>query len=79
MGSSMPRYFFDLHDNFTETDLLGTDLDSDAAARSAAIQFAGEILKNEPSILTEGELQIDARDRDGNILFTVDIRLKDKR
>ncbi|MBX7535836.1 hypothetical protein LCM19_05805 [Qipengyuania flava] len=79
MDTSMPRYFFDLHDNFTETDDLGTELLDDPAARIAAVQFAGEVLKNEPEILEVGTLQIDARDTEGNILFTVDIRLKDRR
>ena len=79
MDSSMPRYFFGLHDHSSEFDRLGTELDSQRAAQVAAVEFAGEILKNEPSILDSKGLAVDARDEDGTILFTVHIKLVDHR
>ena len=79
MDSLMPRYFFDLHDHVSEIDRLGTELGTQRAAQIAAVEFAGEILKNEPTILDTNELAIDARAEDGTILFTVHINLVDHR
>ena len=42
MDSSMPRYFFDLHDHSSEFDRLGTELDSQRAAQVAAVEFAAK-------------------------------------
>ena len=70
---------FDLHDHSSEFDRLGTELDSQRAAQVAAVEFAGEILKNEPSILDSKGLAVDARDEEGAILFTVHIKLIDHR
>ena len=41
----MPRYFFHFHDGTDQPDLTGTELASSKAARSAAVVFMGEKLK----------------------------------
>lgn len=75
----MQRYYFDLHDHEIERDKRGTELDDDRAARISAVRFAGEVLKNEPTLLDEEDLTICARDRDGTIIFSVDMSLTDHR
>lgn len=79
MDKPMPRFFFDLHDHESETDNLGTELGSERAAWIAAVQFAGEVLKNEPTILESEGLMIDARDEKDNVIFTVEVKLVDHR
>jgi hypothetical protein len=49
----MPRYFFNTADGTRVPDDLGVDLQDVAAARSAAITYAGEILSSEPHLLDD--------------------------
>jgi hypothetical protein len=42
----MPRYFFHVHDGENFTDLQGTVLDDDNAARIEAVRFSGDLLRS---------------------------------
>jgi hypothetical protein len=46
-GEIMPRYFFSVHDGRSELDTEGTELTSRHAARFAAVQMAGGLLRDE--------------------------------
>jgi hypothetical protein len=43
----MPRYFFHIHDGNSVLDDVGLDLPDIIAARTAAIELSGEILKHD--------------------------------
>ncbi|HEV2159851.1 DUF6894 family protein [Bradyrhizobium sp.] len=43
----MPRYFFHIHDGASVLDDVGLDLPDIFAARSAAVELSGEILKHD--------------------------------
>ncbi len=43
----MPRYFFHVHDGGSVLDDIGLELPDIAAARTAAIELTGEILKSD--------------------------------
>lgn len=47
----MPRYFFHTVDGGRDFDQEGTELPNDAAARKAAIRFAGAVMHDEPDVL----------------------------
>lgn len=50
----MPHYYFSLYDHVREPDDIGLDLPDDAAARSEAIRFAGELVRDDPAMLDNG-------------------------
>ncbi|WP_102957676.1 DUF6894 family protein [Mangrovicella endophytica] len=74
----MTRYFFNLTDGTRDTDDVGTDLDDDQSARLMAIQFAGELMQNEPRLLDHGRLSVDVSDQSGATVFIVEISLTAK-
>ena len=47
----MPRYFFDLADHENTSDLDGTELVNDDAARAQAVTFAGSYLRDHPELV----------------------------
>ena len=68
----MPRYFFDLADGRREVDRDGVDLPDVAAARAAAVRFAGELLSGEPEQLWEKhQWRVEVTGEDGALLCTV--------
>ncbi|MCP3369503.1 DUF6894 family protein [Bradyrhizobium cajani] len=46
----MPRYFFHVHDGDSVLDDVGLDLPDIFAARTAAIELSGEILKHDLTV-----------------------------
>lgn len=68
----MPRYHFHCADGARDTDVDGTELENDEAARAAAISFAGETLRHSPNSLWEkGHWRVEVTDADNALLFTV--------
>lgn len=62
----MPRYFFDVVDHGRENDEEGMDLPDNAAARVAAITYAGSVIHNEPDLLDGATpLRIEVTDDSG--------------
>ena len=73
----MPKYFFHLKDHVVEVDGIGTDIANVAEARVEAIKFAGGVLAEDPSLLSQDYLSVVTCDEDDQPLFTVEIRVKD--
>ena len=68
----MPRYFFHTEDGEPHQDDSGTELAGPAAARVHAIQYAGEVMSNEPDVLWDGrEFHVEVRDEHQELLFIV--------
>lgn len=68
----MPRYFFHTADGGRCRDRSGTPLPDDAAARAAAIRFAGDVLSDEPDLLRDGkDFRVEVTDEQGVLLFTI--------
>ena len=51
----MPRYFFQVADGEDYPDLQGTVLDNDAAARTEAVRFSGQLLSDTPDKFWSGQ------------------------
>ncbi len=67
----MSRYYFHSVDG-TDIDLSGVDLPNDNAARLEAVRYAGDLLKEQPDILTEGHsFRVEVTDHDRKWLFTI--------
>ena len=72
----MPRYFFNVRTGHSEPDTEGSELTSPDAARLAAIQLAGEILRDEAHRRKLGDAWcLEASDEAGGIICSVDIRV----
>ena len=68
----MPRYFFDVRDGTYYPDEIGSELPGLAAARSAAVTFAGELLRDQGDKFWAGEeWKVEVKDETGLILFTL--------
>lgn len=68
----MARYFFHTVDGGTHRDHDGIELESPAAARVAAIRYAGDILSNEPDVVWDGrDFRVFVTDEAGALLFTI--------
>lgn len=68
----MPKYFFQVAGGSHVLDVDGTELPNASAARIQGIKFAGEILRDMPTLLYEtADLKIDVTDENGLVLFTV--------
>jgi hypothetical protein len=66
------RYFFNTANGSFHADPEGTEYPSSDAARKAATQYAGEILKDNPNEIWESnELIVTTTDNTGLILFTI--------
>lgn len=68
----MPRYFFHTVDGGRDRDQEGTELSDNAAARKAAIRFAGAVLHDEPDVLWDGrDYRVEVTNEAGDLLFTI--------
>ena len=68
----MPRYRFHCADGTREPDTEGVELADDHAARAAAMQFAGQVLHDNPDEIWEhGQWRVEVTDDDGILLWTV--------
>jgi hypothetical protein len=68
----LPRYFFDLADHGGSPDEEGTELADASAARTEAVQFAGQCLLDHPEFVWDGhEIQVIVRDGSGGTIFSV--------
>ena len=67
----MPHYFFDVRDGTYMPDREGTELAGLAAARVAAVELAGALLKDNPAKFWDGDdWRIEVKD-DGNVILFV--------
>lgn len=70
----MPRYFFEVHDGALSRDQEGTVLDDLPAARVAAAELAGSLLKDQAETFWEREAwRVDVKDERGALLFALHI------
>lgn len=68
----LPKYFFQVSGGNHVLDREGSELPNAKAARIQGIKFAGEILKDMPTVLYErADLKIDVTNEDGQVLFKV--------
>jgi hypothetical protein len=72
-GRRMPRYFFDLHDDYDAIDEEGKELADQSAAEKEALKEAREMIKT--SLDETGRIDlshhIDVRDESGAILYVI--------
>ncbi|WP_192707196.1 hypothetical protein [Methylobacterium sp. OAE515] len=72
----MPRYFFNVHDGRSELDAEGTELTSYDAARLAAVQLAGELLRDEAHRRKLGDAwRLEVLNESGTNVCSVDVRV----
>jgi hypothetical protein len=70
----MARYFFDTADGDHDIDRDGVACADDAAARDAAIRYAGSLIHDQPALLApDHALRVRTRDAAGRVIFTVTI------
>ena len=68
----MPRYFFNSVDGKRDDDDRGTELPDHGAARVHAIQYAGDVMSDEPGVLWDGrEFKVEVTGDNGLKLFTI--------
>ena len=68
----MQRFFFHTADGSRDRDTTGTELPDQGTARVRAIQYAGECLTHEPSVLWDGrDFRVEVTDESGALLFTI--------
>ena len=68
----MPKYFFQVAGGNHVLDLEGKELPNASDARIQGIKFAGEILRDMPTLLYEtADVKIDVTDEAGQVLFKV--------
>ena len=68
----MPTYFFHTADGDRDLDKEGTELPDNAAARKAAIKFAGAVMHDDPDVLWDGhDYRVEVTNQTGDLLFTV--------
>lgn len=73
----MPRYHFHSADGARERDRDGIVLPDDAAARTEAVRFAGEVLRDAPeSLWNRGQWRVEVTDGDDALLFTVAVEVR---
>lgn len=66
----MPRYFFDIYDGVSMLDDTGTELADRQQARIQAIEFAGEVIRDEAKHIALGEdWRIEVTDERKLVLF----------
>ena len=74
----MKRYHFHTSDGRRICDEEGTLLSCDRAAKTEAVRFAGEILKDDSQeIVEKGSLLIEVGDDDNALLFTLVVTVAD--
>jgi hypothetical protein len=68
----MARYFFNTRDGGIDRDDHGQELASPNEARTAAVRFAGEVLRDDPSLVWQGrDFRVEVTDAEGLVLFTL--------
>lgn len=68
----MPLFYFDITDGSREQDLAGSEFASLDQARTQAIEFAGELLKDHSHLIWDGhDLRVEVLDERRVPLFTV--------
>jgi hypothetical protein len=73
----VPKYFFDLHNNFPSFDEIGQDLPNDEAAWREATTYAGEVLRDMDGKMRPGhEWALDVTDENRSLLFHIKIGTK---
>lgn len=74
---SMPRYFFNLHDDLELSDDDGVELPDLEAAQSMAVHYAGSILKEAGRRLRLGEVwTLEVYDTAERPLFRIDLQIR---
>lgn len=74
----MPRYFFDIDNHERYVDEEGTELADADAARIQAVIFAGDYLRDNPHLVSNGgHLRVAVRDEMGTILLSVAVTTDD--
>jgi hypothetical protein len=69
---AMARYFFNVVEDGHKVDSIGADFTDPQIARMEAVQFAAQMLKDEPERVWKGtEIRIEATDTWGTTLFTL--------
>jgi hypothetical protein len=68
----MPRYFFNEFDGDYKVDDRGLDLTSMDQARLEAVRYAGEAMRDQPTLAWSGrEFRVEVTDEKQLLLFTV--------
>ena len=66
------RYFFNIVDDRYDRDEEGQELPDHDTARSVAVQYAGQLMRDRPEIVWKGqELRVEVTDKHGLLLFTL--------
>jgi hypothetical protein len=66
------RYFFNQIDGELKTDDVGLEFASMSDARVQAVQYAGEVLRDHPTLIWKGEdFRVEVTDENRLVLFTV--------
>lgn len=65
----MSHYFFDLVG--VDEDDIGAEFRSPSEARSAAIVYLGEYLRDDPNYATQGHWQVNVYDDSRSLLFNI--------
>ncbi|MHB2205603.1 DUF6894 family protein [Methylobacterium sp. CM6257] len=74
----MPRFYFNVHGGRSELDADGTKLISREAARVAALQMAGEILKDEAHWQRHGETwRLEVSDETERVVCCIAVSISD--
>jgi hypothetical protein len=70
--TTVPRYFFDVHDGTDVRDLDGTELPDMYIAQAEAIRMSGEILREMGANFWDGtEWRLEVTDESGKVLFVL--------
>ena len=74
----MPRFYFHLPESGGDLDTEGAEFADRAAARAAAIEFAGEVIADPPGVLWDGQnFRLRVTDERGDLLVTVTAQVID--
>lgn len=68
----MPRYFFHVADGAYIPDTEGTEFPNETAARANAVVYMGEVLKQEPGLLSRtGAFRVEVTDEAGSLRYSL--------
>ena len=74
----MPRYYFDVENHGSHHDTEGNEMADAEAARTAAVVFAGEYLRDNPDLVWDGRrFSVHVRDESGTVLLDVRVEASD--
>jgi hypothetical protein len=78
MEACVPHFYFNVHGGRSELDADGTKLISRGAARVAALQMAGEILRDEAHLPKHGETwRLEVLDETERVVCCVAVSISD--